>query len=177
MCAAGEVVRSAQEDTSDVKFADPLVVQCPRCAAESRHNSKDLLALTATCPTCGSSLKEIGIQMGVTVDDSAGFWTWAELVMVVEDRLGVMISDEDALGGRERFAALTLRELAGVILGYLSPEARSDERAVQVALEAASTLAKARIEPGDLDLPILEAMRFPHWAEKQGRTRRCTGPL
>src|SRR5262245_8870516 len=101
--------------------------------------------------------------MGETIDNSASFWAWAEVLMVAEDRLGVEISDADSLDGRDRFAALTLRELASVVRRYLPSEPESDERALRAVLEAAATVAKASIEPADADRPILKALRFSHW--------------
>ncbi len=83
--------------------------------------------------------------------------------MCVEDRLAVVISDADALGGERRLAERTLRELAGVVRGYLPPVAESDARAEGLVLEAAAQVAGGPVTPADMDRPLLAAMRRVLW--------------
>jgi hypothetical protein len=159
-----------------VKFAEPVAVKCPRCAAESRHNSKDLLALTAICPACSLPLDEIGMQMGATVDEASAFVIWAEVLMGVEDRLGIAtpgIPDGDALAAKP-IPELTLRDLARLVGGYVPPEADPAEMASRLVLESAGQVAGREVSPADMDRPLLQALHIPHWADKHGRTRRCT---
>lgn len=164
------------QDTTAVKFADPLAVKCLRCAAESRHHSKDLLALTATCPACGSPLDEIGIRMGTKLDEASAFGVWAEVLMGVEDCLGINypgIPDGDALGSKP-LPELTLRDLVRLVAGYAPPGADTDETASRVVLECAGQVAGRKVSASDMDRPLLEALQLPHWADKHGRNRRCT---
>jgi hypothetical protein len=149
-----------------MKFADPLALTCPRCAAVSRHNSKDLLALTATCPACGSSLNEVGVRLGRNLDEVRAFAAWAEVLLCVEDRLGVSIADAEALDKAQRGADLTLRDLARLVSGYVPPGADSAWRALEVVLEAAATVARGVVAEADAERPLLEALRIPAWAAR-----------
>src|SRR5205823_11255850 len=108
-----------------------------RCTAESRHNVMDLLALTAVCPACGSSLDEIGMRIGAKWDETSAFGFWAEILMTVEDRLGIAypgISDGETLASKP-FPELTLRDLARLVGGYLSPGVDAEEAANRLVLE------------------------------------------
>jgi hypothetical protein len=155
-----------------MKFAYPLAVKCSRCAAESQHNSKDLLALQAVCPTCNFKLDDIGKRMGAQIDEMSAFATWVQVLMGVEDRLGIQspgIPDEEALS-KKALPELTLRDLARLVRGCVPPGPDSEDRAERLVLEAAEKVAAKQVAMSEMDRPLLRALRLPRWAEKHGLT-------
>jgi hypothetical protein len=152
----------------------PLAVKCPRCAVESVHNSKDLLALRAFCTNCNFKLDDIGERLGAQSDENLAFVTWAKVSMGVEDSLGIKspgIPDGDALA-RRPLSALTLRDLVRLVQEYVPAGPDSAATAQRLVLEAAEGVAAQRVAESELDRPLLQALRLPHWAEKHGRTNR-----
>jgi hypothetical protein len=159
-----------------MRFADPLTVKCPRCAVESRHNPSDLLALTAICPACGSSLNEVGMRMGASLDEWSAFAIWAEVLLGVEDSLGIAtpgISDGEVLGSKPS-SELTLRDLARLVSGHVGSGPNSDEMASRLVLEIAEQVAGRQVPPSNMDRRLLQALHVPHWADKHVRTRHCS---
>ena len=155
-----------------MKYADPLSVRCPRCAAESRHNSKDLLALTVVCPACGSSLDEVGRRMGAGRDEMSAFGLWAEILLGAEDRLGITnpgIPDGEVFGTKPH-RELTLRDLVRTVVGHVPPGADAEETATRLVLESAEEVAGRPVSKADMDRPLLEALGLPRWADRHGRT-------
>jgi hypothetical protein len=165
-----------QEGACVVKFIEPLAVTCPHCGAKSRHNSKDLLGLTAACPACRSPLDEVGVRMGAAVDAAWVPWHWAAVLIEVEDRLGISapgIPDGDALGS-EPECGWTLRGLVRLVADHAPPGAETDEEAERVVLESASEYAGRPVSASDLDRPLLEALDVPCYAARQRRANRYT---
>jgi len=145
-------------------FADPLAVKCPRCAAESRHNSADLLALRSVCPACGSPLDEVGRRMGVGLDETSAFAIWAEVLLGVEDRLGIPspgIPDGDVFGTKA-LVELTLLDLVRAIAGHVPPGAEASG----LVLESAEQVAGRPVSAIDMGRPILHALGIPHWSAR-----------
>jgi hypothetical protein len=157
-----------------VMFADPLAVKCPRCAAESRHNSKDLLALAAVCPTCGSPLQGVGRRMGESVDEWGAFVMWAEVFQGVEERLGIPspgIPDGDVFGTKPPIE-MTLLDLVRAVAGHVPPGVE----AFRLVLESAGEVAGHPVSPADMGLPILQALRVPHWAARHAEPVAAPNP-
>jgi hypothetical protein len=145
-------------------FADPLAVKCRRCDAESWHNSADLLALRSVCPACGSPLDEVGKRMGVGLDETSAFGIWAEVLLGVEDRLGIPspgIPDGDVFGTKPH-VELTLLDLVRAVAGHVPPEADASG----LVLASAEQVAGRPVLAADMGLPILHALRIPHWAAR-----------
>ena len=145
-----------------VMFANPLSVKCPHCDAESRHNSADLLALRSVCPTCGSPFNEVGKQMGVVLDETSAFAIWAEVLLGVEDRLGILspgIADGDVFGTKPHIE-LTLLDLVRAVAGNVPPGVEASG----LVLESAVQVAGRPVSVAEMGLPILHALRVPHWA-------------
>jgi hypothetical protein len=55
---------------------------------------RDLLALTARCPKCNASLRDIGLSMRHAMDDNAAFFDAVRIIMYLEEDLGITITDE-----------------------------------------------------------------------------------
>lgn len=154
-----------------MKLAAPSNVKCPACAVESQHRAQDLLALTALCPACGSSFDEIGRSMGASLDEWHAFVMWAEVLSGVEHRLGLPkpgIQDDEVLQSK-RAAELNLRDVVRTVIGHLPDGVDAIETASRLVLESAEQVAECPLSPADMDLPLLQALRVAHWAQKHGR--------
>lgn len=155
-------------------FADPLAVSCPRCDAESRHNSADLLALRSACPACGSPLDEVGRRTGAGLDEASAFGVWAEVLLGVEERLGIPspgIPDGPVFGTKPH-VELTLLDLVGAVAGH----APSEAEARRLVLESAGQVAGRPVSAADIGLPILQALHVPHWAQKHAEPGAAADP-
>lgn len=145
-----------------MKFADPLAVKCPRCASESHHNSKELLARMAVCPRCGSPFDEVGKQIGAMVDEASAVFKWAEVLMGVEERLGIPspgIADGEVFG-TEPCVDLTLLDLVRVVAGHTTTMAE----ATGLVLESVGQVAGRPISAAEMGLPILQVFRVSQCA-------------
>jgi hypothetical protein len=157
-------------------FLDPHSVNCPRCVAKSQHTLKDLFAFVAVCPACGASLEEIGRRMSAQMDETCAFVTWAEVLMGVEDRLGITtpgIPDGEVFGTKP-YVELTLRDLARSVAEHLQPSTDANQTAHRLVLESAENVAGRPVMASDFDRPLLRALGIPLWAEGRGRTSPCT---
>jgi hypothetical protein len=92
------------------------------------------------------------------VDNAVAFQTWAEVLLLVEERLGIAVSDAELLGGRQHFAGLTLREMVGVVESQLSVEPVAPGRVAAAVLDAASSVARHPVAPSRMSEPILLAL-------------------
>jgi hypothetical protein len=126
-----------------------------------------LLALAATCPACGLPLDEVGKRMGATLDEASAFGVAAQVLMRVEDRLGLTtpsITDDEVLSSKGNLAP-TLRDLARLVSGYVPSGAGAAENASRLVLEAAAEVAGRPVAASDMDRPLLQALHIRHRAD------------
>ena len=96
-----------------MQFQDPLAIACPQCAAAQHKSVQSLLALAATCDSCGNKLDAVGEEMRRHLDDWGSYLGMIELATEVEDRFGCNISDDEleATDTAEAFASLIAKKL------------------------------------------------------------------
>src|SRR5437016_4248638 len=94
-----------------MRFLDPSPCRCTSCGLESALPVRDLLALTARCPNCDASFREIGLGMRRTTDEWSTFYKAIVILMRVEEELGITIADETVETIRP-WSELTLHDLA-----------------------------------------------------------------
>ena len=141
-----------------------LAVECGGCGTESRHSAYVVLTRTASCPGCGIQLVEEGRALARHFDEANSFAMWAEVLMAVEDRLGIAtpgIPDGEMLGTKP-LAELTLRDLVRTVEAHVP----AGSEATGLVLESAAQVAERAVSASDLDCPLLQALGIPHWADK-----------
>jgi hypothetical protein len=123
-----------------------------------------VLTRTAVCWACGRQLVEEGRAWGRHFDETNAFGLWAEVLMEVEDRLSIPypgIPDGEVFGTKPH-AELTLRDLVRTVESHLPLEAET----MRWVLESAAQVAGKPVSAEDMDLPILQALGWPHWTAK-----------
>ena len=78
-----------------MRFEDPQQLACPSCGQGMTVRVADLLRLTATCPACGHSLREVGVRMRQRVDEIASFSGLVETLFIFEGKFGFETDDAD----------------------------------------------------------------------------------
>jgi hypothetical protein len=144
-----------------MKFRDPFACRCISCGTETTFPVRQLLALTAHCPSCGASLNEIGLRMRRSVDEVAIFSSALPIIMHVEKHLGITITDESA----EEVCArneLTLTDLASLVR-RASPSV-SPTLADEAIVSAVRSEFPRAPESPDFTAPLLDAIsKQPHY--------------
>jgi hypothetical protein len=143
-----------------MRFIDPHPIDCPTCGAHSEQPVKELLALRACCPRCGHTFEAEGRRMRKVSEEWGTFCTFAEIVMCVEDALGVAIPDGDLC---QRLHSLTLRDIARHIQTYLPLTIDVEQIAIQMVFDATrkmveehiATCARLQLKV-DRELPVLD---------------------
>jgi hypothetical protein len=153
-----------------MKFVDPLPIDCPACETRSEQRIGEFFALRACCPHCGHSFEAVGRWIRETADENHKFWTWAEIVVSIEDKLGITTNDTEIC---ERLRTVTLRDIVRFIQQYLPQTTDVDQVAIQNVLEAArelvarSNAARAHelsvIDTSSLDEPLLDSLYPNRW--------------
>jgi hypothetical protein len=97
-----------------VQFQDPLAIACPCCAASQLKSVHSLLALAATCDSCGSKLDVVGEQLRGHLDDWGSYLGMIEVAMAVERRFRCNLLDIELekLDTVEAFASLVAKKVA-----------------------------------------------------------------
>lgn len=147
-------------------YLDPLPLNCPHCAAHVELRTDDLLDLTARCPACGKSLDSIGRRMGRSGDDWTTFVTWIEVLMEVEELLGIAkpgIPDPPNVNVWANYD-ITLRDMVAFVVPHVPPGTPP----LRTVLQGAQRLAENNhtITEADLALPLLRALGVRHWASR-----------
>lgn len=140
-----------------------LVVTCRECGTESRHIAYAVLTRTACCWVCGRQLIEECQAWGKHFDEANAFGIWAEVVLAIEDRLGIAypgIPDGKVFGTKPH-VQLTLQDMVATIMDHAIPDR---EAAVRMVLAAATEVAQRPVLETDLDRPILDALGEKQWS-------------
>jgi len=106
--------------------------------------------------------------MGASVDEMSALAMWAEVLLGVEDRLGIPspgIRDSEVFGTKPH-VELTLLDLVRIVAGHVP----SGTEASRLVLESAGQVVGRPVSAADLDLPILQALRVPHLAARHAET-------
>jgi len=94
-----------------MRFIDPMPYNCPACGVDAVLPVRELLSLSAHCPACGAALDEIGLGMRRLVDDNISFFHGVDIIMYLENHLGIQIPDQHVITG-EDWSKVTLNDLA-----------------------------------------------------------------
>lgn len=129
-----------------VEFGDPQQLACPSCGARTTVRVADLLRLSATCSTCGHSLREVGERMRAQVNEIASFAGVAETLFIFEGKYGFE-TDDDELRRLE-----TPRELIAYITRMASPRTVDTDE----VLAALAQRLKRQLDRSHLDTPLVE---------------------
>ena len=78
-----------------MKFDDPLELECSECATTLKLPLRDVVGLTARCPSCGHSLREHGLAMRRHANAMTGFFVTWETVWIFEARYDFIAPDDD----------------------------------------------------------------------------------
>ncbi len=123
---------------------------------------RKLMALTACCPNCAASFRDLGLSMRHTADESATFFDAIQILMCVEERLGIEISDETVEAIRP-WSDLTLHDLATAV--QRADTSQTFFQTEQVVLSAVKAEFPSAPELLDFSLPLLDAIS-PHRYEQ-----------
>jgi|ERR1700677_4114069 len=140
-----------------MRFRDPFTCRCVACGTENRLPVRPLLALTAHCPRCGASLKDIGLGMRAKIDETEAFLKALTIIINVENQLGITTDEtiEEVLTGNQ----LTLTDLATVALRSTpSVSPTLVERAIRSAVRTEFPSAPVSL---DFSAPLLDALSQP----------------
>ncbi len=79
-----------------MRYIDPMPLTCYRCGTVGSYRTADLFALTARCAACGGSFDAVGQQMRRAADEFDKTVFCVEIVIRLEDALGLTITDEQS---------------------------------------------------------------------------------
>ena len=153
-----EKILSADAWNLFMKFKDPQEIHCVSCGVESAIPVRDLLALTAHCPSCHASFSEIGLSMRRTVDEVSAGVKAITIIMHVEEQLGVTFPDEPfeaVCDGNE----LTLDDLAAAVRQSVSSDIHPLVH--QAILTAMRTKFPDAPDKLDFNAPLPDALSQP----------------
>jgi hypothetical protein len=122
------------------------------------------------CWACARQLVEEGRAWGQHFDEGNAFGLWAEVLMEFEDRMGIPypgIPDGEVFVTKPS-RELTLRDLVRTIESHVPSEAET----IRWVLESAAKVAKKTVPAADMDLPILQALGWPHWTARDAELKR-----
>ncbi len=110
--------------------------------------------------------------MGVDLDETSAFAIWAEVLLGVEYRLGILspgIADGDVFGTKPHIE-LTLLDLVRAVAGHVPPGVEASG----LVLESAVQVAGRPLSAAEMGFPILHALRVPHWAARHAAPGAAT---
>ena len=137
-----------------MEFEDPLSVTCPACGLVGKYAVSSLMALEASCGSCGESFRRVGEGMRKAFSEDAGFWGIILVALALEPDLEVEFND-DVLDPSRTPADLI--NLALRLRPTLDPvEMRS------LVLRHLSTALKSQSDGQDLDRTWNELFRAPN---------------
>jgi hypothetical protein len=105
----------------------------------------DLLALKAACPGCGDGLIETGLRMRQGLDDWASYVALIELMIHLEEKFSLKLTDEDVGGVK------TLRDLVAIVESHLQSPREAKSQAVDLVTAAAREVGRIGLFPWKLD--------------------------
>ena len=100
-----------------MRFVDPHEVACSACGIPGKYRVGELLGLRAKCLSCGESLDSAGQEPRAGLTDWVTFVGTADLVLILERKLDMTISDADLEGVR------TGNDLVDILRGKVSGRA------------------------------------------------------
>jgi hypothetical protein len=140
-----------------MRFQDPSECTCKSCGVKSAIPVRELLRLTASCPKCQASFGEVGLSMRALSDDAATFFDAVQIIMQVEDDLGIEIPDS-TVEEIKPWEQLTIRDLI-VVTDRCVPEPRAVKSTAEGAVASAiRTLFPSSPDPLSYDTPLQDAL-------------------
>ena len=119
-----------------MKWMDPMPIDCPACGNQFPIPVEDLRSLSATCPNCGASFKEIGERMLASENQTNQL---LDLFLIVKD---LEEHDGPVLSNSELDSVNSLEELVCAVANHFPPDLDRMAKAKERVMEAVRRIDK-----------------------------------
>ena len=164
-----------------MRYMDPLNVTCTDCGRNVMVSVRLLLQLTAQCPRCSASLRQIGVKMTEAYDKCATHYDAVRILLQIEDEQGIRIPDS-AIEQITAWEKITVGHLISAAHSCLGKDRFTESEAtaaVRSAIIAEFPSAPTEFSTDDRSLMRLlriETIRLRIPNRHAGRiTKPCTG--